>query len=389
MARSKAGSSGLPLAELIDRRMVELGLTLEALARRVRVASRNQARPTPSLVNHWRHGDVTPTPGNLRLLAQALDMDPMETAVLAEVQRKGDDVERRRFMASVAATAIAPMVTADLWYKGFAAAIGDRPSADDWAERVEVYGADYMSVGAAELQPRLAADLVVLQAQLDSPVHWAVASKLLALYAKTTPGAENSSRWYGLAALAADRSEDRPTRVWVRGRAALALAYEGAALDVAERLADEALSLSCQPSLGRLNAFTAKAHVLAFRGERTGAYATFEQARWVFEAAGSDEQVSDYAVPEWRFHTFASMLLSRMGDERRAVREQEAADRARPLELARFATHIELHRGLMLVRSGDVAGGLDYARRAMARLPVERHSLTLRLLLAEVERAAS
>jgi hypothetical protein len=94
-------------------------------------------------------------------------------------------------------------------------------------------------------------------------------------------------------------------------------------------------------------------------------------------------------VPEWRFHTFASMLLSRMGDERRAVREQEAADHARPPELARFATHIELHRGLMLVRSGDVANGLDYARQAMARLPAERHSLTLRLLLAEVERASS
>jgi hypothetical protein len=168
----------------------------------------------------------------------------------------------------------------------------------------------------------------------------------------------------------------------------LALAYEGAALDVAGRLADEALSLSCKPSLGRLNALTARAHVLAFRGERTGAYATLEQARRVFEAAGSCEQVSDYAVPEWRFHTFASMLLSRMGDERRAVREQEAADRARPPELARFATHIELHRGLMLARSGDAASGLDYARQAMARLPAERHSLTLRLLLAEVERAA-
>jgi hypothetical protein len=82
------------------------------------------------------------------------------------------------------------------------------------------------------------------------------------------------------------------------------------------------------------------------------------------------------------------MLLSRLGDERRAAREQDAADRTRPPSLARFATHIELHRGLMLVRAGDVANGVDYARRAMARLPAERHSLTLRLLLTEVERAS-
>jgi transcriptional regulator with XRE-family HTH domain len=237
MARSTACPEGRPPAELIDRRMVELGLTLEAVARRVRVASRNQARPTPSLVHHWRRGNVTPTPGSVRLLAQVLDVDLVEMAVVAEAQRKGDDVERRRFVASIAATAIAPMVTADLLYRGFAAAVGDSPSVDDWQERVEVDGADYMSVGASELQPRLAADLVVLQAQLDGPERWAVACKLLALYAKTTPGAENSSRWYGLAALAADRSEDRSIRVWVRGRAALALAYEGAALATAERLA--------------------------------------------------------------------------------------------------------------------------------------------------------
>ena len=113
-----------------------------------------------------------------------------------------------------------------------------------------------------------------------------------------------------------------------------------------------------------------------------------DDARRVFEAAGSDEQISDYAVPEWRFHTFASMLLSRMGDERAAVREQDAADRSRPATLARFATHIEMHRGLMLVRAGDVTTGAEYARAAMAKLPPDRHSLTLRLLAAEVERAA-
>jgi hypothetical protein len=379
---------GQPLADVVDRRMAELGLTLSAVARRIRMMSHDEFRPTVSLVHHWRRGNVTPTPGSAWWLAQALDLDPSVMAELAEAQRRGEDVERRQFVASIAATAIAPLVTADLLYRGFAAAIGDRPSADDWAERMEAYGADYMSVGAAELQPRLAQDLVLLQAQLDSPERWAVASKLLALYAKTTPGAENSSRWYRLAVQAADRSEDQSTRVWVRGRAALALAYEGAALDLAQRLSVEALALSDEPSLGRLNSLTAQAHLLAFQGQNIAAYSVLEQARRMFEAVGSSEQVSDYAVPEWRFHTFASMLLSRMGDERRAVREQEAADRSRPPELARFATHIELHRGLMLARSGDRNGGLEYALRAMSALPAERHSLTLRLLLAEVERAA-
>jgi hypothetical protein len=87
-------------------------------------------------------------------------------------------------------------------------------------------------------------------------------------------------------------------------------------------------------------------------GDDAGARRALLAARRIFEAVGSDDHdISDYAVPEWRFHTFASMLLSRMGDERGAVREQDAADRSRQASPARFATHIELHRGLMLVRA--------------------------------------
>jgi hypothetical protein len=114
-----------------------------------------------------------------------------------------------------------------------------------------------------------------------------------------------------------------------------------------------------------------------------------DKGKRLFDAVGSDEQVSDYAVPEWRMHTFTSMLLSRMGDERGAVIAQEGADRARPKSLPRFATHIQMHRGLMMANAGDVAGGVAYARSAMAKLPVNRQSLTLRLLLAEVEQAGS
>jgi hypothetical protein len=61
--------------------------------------------------------------------------------------------------------------------------------------------------------------------------------------------------------------------------------------------------------------------------------------------------------------------------------------RTRPATLPRFATHIELHGGLMLAKSGDKAGGLAYARTALDRLPPERHSLSLRLLTDEIERS--
>lgn len=87
--------------------------------------------------------------------------------------------------------------------------------------------------------------------------------------------------------------------------------------------------------------------------------------------------------------TFRSMLWARLGDVRRGEQAQAEADGGRPAELTRFATHIELHRGLMLAHAGDKSGGLEYARAAMDALPAERRSQTLRLVLDEVARAVA
>lgn len=308
--------------------------------------------------------------------------------VLAYEQVLGDSVDRRGLLTGVAAGIVVPTAVSELIRKGFTAALGSRRPEDEWLKQVDAYGRDYMSVGAVELQNRLAGDLVVLQQHLETPTLWAVAARLLTVHGKTVPsgdGSHGAVRWYRLAAVAADRSEDTSVRVWVRGRAALALAYEGAALTTATELADQALGLSSKPSTGRLNAFLAKAHVAGVRGDKKTAIAELEQAKRVFDDAGSHEQISDFAIPEWRMATISSMLLSRLGDPK-AVDAQGTADRTRPATLPRFATHIQLHRGLMMTKGGDVVGGISYARSALAKLPAERHSLSLRLLMQEIER---
>ncbi|WTO24833.1 hypothetical protein OG615_41675 [Streptomyces virginiae] len=53
-----------------------------------------------------------------------------------------------------------------------------------------------------------------------------------------------------MAAKAADASGDTATRVWIRGRAVIALGYEGAALPIGDVLADQAISISDRPPLG-------------------------------------------------------------------------------------------------------------------------------------------
>lgn len=310
--------------------------------------------------------------------------------VAAYERALGDDVDRRSLLMGLMAGAVTPVATSEAVAAAFDAALsGPHLTVDDWLGRLEGYGHDYMSVGAGDLQARLASDLVRLRERLDHPVLCAVAARLLTVHGKTIPSAEDRGGaidWYQRAVWAADRSGDVDVRVWTRGRGALALAYEGAALPTAEAMATAAVGLADgHPSLGLLNAQLALGHTQGQTGRAREALATLDQARRTFDVIGSDEQISDFAIPEWRMATISSLLLSRLGEEHRAIEAQETADRTRPGTLPRFATHIELHRGLMMARSGDKSAGVNYARHALTRLPVERHSLSLRLMMTEIE----
>ncbi|HKR50198.1 MAG TPA: hypothetical protein VJT72_11555 [Pseudonocardiaceae bacterium] len=109
---------------------------------------------------------------------------------------------------------ISQLVASDLIEHGFAAALhGGYPTADEWDQVVDIYGRDDMTLGASEIQKRLAADLVVQQ-QLDTPCRWAVGAKLATLYGKTFPGSNDAkaATWYRHAATFADRSATRTPR---------------------------------------------------------------------------------------------------------------------------------------------------------------------------------
>jgi hypothetical protein len=244
-----------------------------------------------------------------------------------------------------------------------------------------------MTEGAATIQQRLARDMITLQAQLERPRHWEIAAKLATLYGKTYPGSDGTSAadWYKLSSTAADRSGDTTIRVWVRGRAAIALGYEGAALTLADRFAADALVLSDRPTIGRLNALMGRAHICALRGDRVSAYRLLNEGRRVFEHVASDAApASDYSVPEWRMNVFVSLLAARLGNEKLYETARRDALRVLPPTLPRFRTHLELHQALVIARSGDKAGGIRAAKVALDALPPEKHSLTLRLLRDEV-----
>ncbi len=116
-------------------------------------------------VSRWENGKRSPGRFWLRHLATVLQ-------VPLTVLEEGERVDRRTFLTDLAAGAVAPVVASDLIGHGFSAALRARPSAEVWQGKLAAYGRDYMTAGAAEIQHRLAADLVALQQQLDTPVMW-------------------------------------------------------------------------------------------------------------------------------------------------------------------------------------------------------------------------
>lgn len=364
------------LGKTIRELREDRGWSQARLADEVNAHSRGFAVTSDS-VSRWERGIRKPAPALTAALASALQV-PCTTL---------ESVNRRKLLTDVAGLAIAPAVAADLIHHGFMSALRGGPSESDWLDAVEAYGAAYMTEGAATIQARLARDMVTLQAQLEKASRWGVASKLATLYGKTFPGSDGSSAadWYKIAAVTSDRSGDISTRVWVRGRAAIALGYEGAALDLADRFAAEALAMSERPTLGRLNALMGRAHVAAIRGDRVSAYSLLNEGRRVFEYAASDgKEVSDYSVPEWRMNVFTSLLAARLGDIKLYESSRKDALAVLPSTLPRFRTHLDLHQALVLARNGDKIGGVRAASKAMKSLPPEKHSLTLRLLRDEV-----
>lgn len=332
---------------------------------------------TRNTISRWESGKRSPSPYWRTHLATALNV-PITVLEAARV-------DRRRFLMTATGAMAAPLVVSDLLAAGFEAA-EHRRTADDWEAVVDYYGRAYMRQGAPGIRDRLEVDMLGIQQHLTSSWAYSTAAVLAVLYAKTLPFADHAVAvdWYRRSATLADRSGDDHTRVWVRGRAAVALAYEGSDNAVADRLAQEALAISTRPSTGRLTALLGSAHVAALRGDAADAHRLREDANRVFDRIGSDGTVTDYSVPYWRHSIWASGAAARTGDARAAISAQAAAREAIPQGYDRFRTHLDMHHALMLVKSGDRRGGVEHATAALNALSAPQRSATLRRLAAEV-----
>jgi helix-turn-helix protein len=226
-------------------------------------------------------------------------------------------VNRHGVLTGMAADAVARIATWELIHEGFAAAANPvQRSVDGWQAQGQDAEQKSINADTAALQQRLAGDLVLLQQHVEAPALWGTAGRLLSSYSRTSGRATGPVRWYRLAVLAADRSENLDVRVWVRGRAAFTLATEPAAQPLASELAQEALALARQPSMGRLNALLALALISGDHDDRTRALTYLDQASRMFDLVGSSDPTNEFAYP--RMTMFSSALHWRLGDSRTA-----------------------------------------------------------------------
>ncbi|MFI9063861.1 helix-turn-helix domain-containing protein [Streptomyces sp. NPDC053429] len=134
------------------------------------INTRHGTTLTREYIARWERGKVAPGGFYLAALSQVLDV-PL--AVLE------DPTMRRTFLTDVAGTAIAPVVASDLLARGFAARLTGGPDVEEWEAKLAAYGTDYMSMGAAGIQRRVAGELVVIQQQLEQPRLWSAAARLM------------------------------------------------------------------------------------------------------------------------------------------------------------------------------------------------------------------
>lgn len=109
---------------------------------------------TREYLSNWERSKITPGAFYLAALSATLDV-PL--AVLE------GQVDRREFLTHVAGAAIAPIVASDLLSAGFNARLSGGPSVDAWEAKLTTYGTEYMSLGAADIQRRVSAELVTVQ----------------------------------------------------------------------------------------------------------------------------------------------------------------------------------------------------------------------------------
>jgi len=254
---------------------------------------------------------------------------------------------------------------------------------DEWNEIALEYGETYVVTAPGELLNALMVDLLGLQTALHRYTNEATQRELLRVsaflagFTAQTIGnlghPDDARRWWRTARQAVARSGDPYSALWVRGREIVhaiddrPIAAVLRLIEDAERFADDArFEVAIEVLAG-------KAQTLALAGRQREAEETLIQLRERFGSQPASSNGYSGSLLSWgeeRLHNTESFAYSQLGDFDKA----EAAT-TQGLALyesssnVRWPFGLEMNRACSLVRSGDIAEGLNHARVVIKGLP--------------------
>jgi hypothetical protein len=250
---------------------------------------------------------------------------------------------------------------------------------DEWQEVAQEYGQTYLTTSPVTLLKTLITDLggaqLTLQRHSDETVQRQLlqAEALLAAFTAQTVANMGdlieARRWWRTARLAADRSTDPYTMLWVRGREVVRAGYECRPVPVILQLASQAETrLDGVPPEALPEFFTGKAQTLALAGRHTEAEQALCQLRDLPVSSHHQDSLFDYAEENLRFTE--SFVYPHAGNFTKAERTQETALTLYSDDNLRGPAQIRMQRALCLVRMGDTTEGTRHALDTITNLPL-------------------
>lgn len=351
-----------------------------------------------SLLARWERG-VRPAPADaVRRLDTHLNAGGVLVALHAIVTRQAaaavagspavtdaDSMDhiRRTLLAGLAALGASAVVPPVEGLDQLRAVIDHRVGAPDiaeWEERAWEYGLQLPSRAPVSLVADLSLDLLAFQKAVagapgDELSRWARVNARLTFLLATVLGQagkrQESWTWWATARRAAQQTSDNEAVAMVDCGEVIQGFYEGRPPALLLSRLDDALALTQgRPILATVGALATRAQVLTLLGDHVGAQSSLDRLARVFDAL-PDQVTADELSPDgWTerrlLHTRS--LVYTLSAHPAAEQAQREALQAHPSGVPRGEAQLRLHGAMSAVRNGDVADGLEHARRIMADL---------------------
>ena len=304
----------------------------------------------------------------------ALGTFPLLSTVVEMEEERGDQMKRRALLATITATVGASGIgSASVLANIVRHLLLDSVDAvEDWDAVVEDFSRRLATDPSPAYGEALLAQLMVARQQNinlgptpDRLRAVAQLSQLHGLWLGNRGDVASARGWYRSASLVADRSGDSLTRIFVRGRALSRGIYESYTVRETIEGVEAALSISQEPCLGALEAYSALVHVHGLTEDLRSGRAAVDNMQRVTDRL-PDSETRKVAGPVERTASFRNYLECRVGSRRDADRAFAEADPVlRPVPV--WHADAKVYYGRALVKDGDIADGVGLALEAAKR----------------------